>query len=463
MKIRTQSQTQGSVLLVSLLTASVIGIALGSYLTLTSNQNQSVFRSMTWNEGIPVAEAGVEEALTQIHYYGTGATNFSASWTWGLDGCYHKKRSVGADGAYYDVAIKLVEPPVITSTAYVPTPLTRSTAFGMILGTASSGATSNPYVKRRIQVNTSGGSAHGAAVVSKGPINLSGNNVTIDSFISTDSRYSTNGMYSPALARDHGDVITNGKDGLTSNGKPLYALDVGDADIKGHVSTGPNGTAHITSGGSVGDNAWVNAATPGVESGWSANDANVDIQSVAEPFSGNYFTPMPGQIGKVKYSYLIDQSGNYKLNSTLSGKILVRGDVTLWVTGDVSIGTGEFIEVAPGASLKLYVSGASTVIGGQGVVNDTGYAKNFQYYGLPTNTSIDYKGNSTFTGTVNAPQADVKLGGGGTTDYDFVGSMVANSVTMNGHFHIHYDEALQPAIPNGYLVASWNEVDANTP
>ena len=143
--------------------------------------------------------------------------------------------------------------------------------------------------------------------------------------------------------------------------------------------------------------------------------------------------------------------------------MLVTGNVTLWVTGDVNIGSGEFIEVAQGASLKLYVSGASAVIGGQGIINDTGYAKNFQYYGLPTNTSIDYKGNSAFTGTINAPQADVKLGGGGTTDYDFVGSVVANSVTLNGHFHIHYDEALQPAIPNGYLVAAWNEVDPNTP
>ena len=133
------------------------------------------------------------------------------------------------------------------------------------------------------------------------------------------------------------------------------------------------------------------------------------------------------------------------------------------MTGNVNIGSGEFIEVAAGATLKLYVSGASTVIGGQGIVNDTGYAKNFQYYGLPTNTSIDYKGNSTFTGTINAPEADVKLGGGGNSDQDFIGSAVVKSLTMNGHFHIHYDEALQPAIPNGYLVASWNEVDPTTP
>ena len=445
----------------SLLTAAVIGTALGSYLTLISNQNQSVFRSMTWNEAIPVAEAGIEEALTQIHYYST--TNFSANWTWGLDGCYHKKRSVGTDGAYYDVAVKLVEPPVITSTAYVRTPLTPSSALGMILGTVNSSRTSSPYVKRRIQVNTAGGSAHGAAVVSKGPIYLSGNNVTIDSFISTDPRYSTNGMYTAALARDHGDVITNGKDGVTSNGKPLYALDIGDADIKGHVSTGPNGTAHITSGGSVGDNAWVNVGKPGIETGWSANDANVDIKSVAEPFSVNYFVPVYIPGNKVNYNYTLALDGSYKLNGPLTGKILVTGNVTLWVTGDVNIGSGEFIEVAQGASLKLYVSGASAVIGGQGIINDTGYAKNFQYYGLPTNTSIDYKGNSAFTGTINAPQADVKLGGGGTTDYDFVGSVVANSVTLNGHFHIHYDEALQPAIPNGYVVAAWNEVDPNTP
>src|SRR5438093_11020183 len=101
MKIRIKSQVQGSVLLVSLLTAAVIGIALGSYLSLTANQHQSVFRSMTWNEGIPVSEAGIEEALAQVHYY--GITNFEVNkWTWGLAGCYHKKRSIRTNGSSYD-------------------------------------------------------------------------------------------------------------------------------------------------------------------------------------------------------------------------------------------------------------------------------------------------------------------------------------------------------------------------
>ena len=460
MKIQIKSKVQGSVLLVSLLTATVIGIALGSYLSLTANQHQSVFRSMTWNEGIPIAEAGIEEALTQVHYY--GITNFSANhWTWGLDGCYHKNRSIGTNGAYYDVAIRLVDPPVITSTAYVPAPMTRSSAFGMILGVTTSGGSTNACIKRRIQVKTAGGSSHGAAVISQGPIFLSGNNVTIDSFISSDSRYSSNGMYVAALARDHGDVVTNAKDGLTSNNKPIYALDVGDADIKGHVTTGPGGTAHVTTGGSVGDNAWVNAGMSGIKSGYQANDANIELQTVNEPFAGNGFTPVSGTNNNTRYDYYLAESGNYKLG-TLTGKVLVTGNATLWVTDDVAIKSGDFIKIAAGASLKRYVSAPSAVVSGQGIVNETGYAKNFQYYGLPTNTSIDYKGNSAFTGTIYAPKADVKLGGGGTTDYDFVGSIVAKAVTLNGHFHIHYDEAIQPVTPNGYVVAAWNEVDPTT-
>ena len=111
MKIRTQSQSQGSVLLVTLLTAAIIGLALASYLTLTSNQHLAVFRSTSWNEGIPVAEAGIEEALTQI--YECGITNLSANnWAWGTDRYYHKTRSIGNDGSYYEVAINPVDPPV---------------------------------------------------------------------------------------------------------------------------------------------------------------------------------------------------------------------------------------------------------------------------------------------------------------------------------------------------------------
>ena len=54
------------------------------------------------------------------------------------------------------------------------------------------------------------------------------------------------------------------------------------------------------------------------------------------------------------------------------------------------------------------------------------------------------------------------LGGGGSTIYDFVGSTITATVTMNGHFKFHYDESLSRLGPSrGYVVSSWNEISPN--
>src|SRR3989442_9310121 len=84
MKIRTNTQAQGSALVVTLLTALVIGITLASYLTLVSSQNVSTMRSLAWNATVPVLEAGVEEALAHIHDHlnrtvGTDISNLSGN------------------------------------------------------------------------------------------------------------------------------------------------------------------------------------------------------------------------------------------------------------------------------------------------------------------------------------------------------------------------------------------------
>jgi hypothetical protein len=58
---------------------------------MVSRQNASTMRSMAWNGAIPAVEAGIEEAMTQLHY--TGITNLSANgWTWAVGGLYTKKR-----------------------------------------------------------------------------------------------------------------------------------------------------------------------------------------------------------------------------------------------------------------------------------------------------------------------------------------------------------------------------------
>src|ERR1041385_8074629 len=57
-----QSREHGSVLLVVMMVAGLILLGLGSYLTLASQENRTVKRSLCWNAALPMAEAGVEEA-----------------------------------------------------------------------------------------------------------------------------------------------------------------------------------------------------------------------------------------------------------------------------------------------------------------------------------------------------------------------------------------------------------------
>jgi len=158
-------------------------------------------------------------------------------------------------------------------------------------------------------------------------------------------------------------------------------------------------------------------------------------------------------------------SGDYYVNGALkeSGtsktNLLIVGDVRLYVTGDFIV--NGFIAIHPGASLKIFVGTkdvskpSSTAIGTVYV----DHARNFQYYGLPSNTSLTYNGGNDFRSVMYAPSAAVKLGGGGSTIYDFRGTYMINSVELNGHFKFHFDEYLPTTVAyRGFIAALWEEL-----
>jgi choice-of-anchor A domain-containing protein len=140
----------------------------------------------------------------------------------------------------------------------------------------------------------------------------------------------------------------------------------------------------------------------------------------------------------------------------------------LYVTSSINIGSGgnkkgwaaPQIHIASGGTLTLYMAGATTSIAGNGLVNDSQQAKNFQYYGLPTNTKIDITGNGAFYGTIYAPQADFSLKGSGNNSLDdFTGSSITKTTTMGGNFKFHYDESLiWLSTLGGYDPISWDEL-----
>jgi hypothetical protein len=441
MKFKRQTE-RGNVLMTTLVTAALIGITLVAYLNMTSSQNMSVVRSQSWNSCVAIVEAGIEEALTQLYH--TGTTNLGANGWQRVDGLtlpgatlegtlYTRQRTLG--DSYYTVVISTNTPPVIHCAGYVRAPL------------------STNYLARTVRVTTKRDGLFSKGLVAKGQIDMNGNKVAVDSFDSADPSYSTSGQYDPNKRKDNGDVATNL--GIVN------ALDQFNADIWGHVSTGPGGTIGIGPNGSAGDLAWHAAGKDGIQSGWSSADMNVSFPDVEQPFL-TAVAPPPVIVPPYNaYQYVIPVSGNWQIGS-LTGGLCVRSNANavLLVTGDISITGQDSILIEPGASLQLYMKGASATIGGNGVVNQGGNATNFFYWGMTNNTELKIAGNGSFKGVIYAPQAAFEMrGGGNSSTEDVVGASVTGTATLTGNFNFHYDESLGRLGPNrAFIVSSWNEI-----
>jgi hypothetical protein len=445
------STNQGSALAITLLTCAILGAVLVAYLSLMGSQETLVGRSQNWNQAMVVAEAGVEEAMALLNS-GVQAPNFAVfPWTSVGGGVFKNdtNRPAAKFGtSYYEAFITngfAGTNPVIISTGHVPGPV------------STRGLSRTICIKTRPRPTFP---VKGPLIV-KQSFNANGNNIGTDSFDSTI------GPYNPATAGANGDVIS-----LTTAANSI-TLDNGK--VKGNIRTPPNGTPGVTatigSKGSVGDSTWVDGGSTGIQSGHFKDDFTVtEFPDVTLPNLGAWFTPMGGTAPDgLIYDNLLT-SGNYQV-ANLTGSVYVgQSNTVLYVTSSISIGTGggatksgyspPVIHIAPGGSLTVYMAGASTTISGNGLVNDSAQAKNFAYYGLPSNTSISITGNGAFYGTIYAPQADFTLKGGGkSTLEDFTGASITKTTTMGGTFNFHYDESLiHLTTLGGYDPISWEEM-----
>ena len=441
---------QGSALVITIVLGTILATLICSYFCLIQTQHFSVARSQSWNQALMVAEAGVDEALALLNS-GVQPPNFAIfPWTSSGGGVFQNDTNRPAckfGNCYYQAFITngfAGANPVIIAQGYVP------------------GPSGSPTLVRTVKVVTQ---PHPSFPV-KGPMivvqgyNANGYNVGTDSF------NSTNGPYNPATAGTNGDIVT-----LTTNAN---SITIGNGKIQGTVHTPPGGvqgvTATVGANGSVGDAAWVSGST-GFESGHFAADFPASgFPDATLPNVTAWFTPMSGTAPDGLFYNNLLPGGNYQV-SGLSGSVYVGAPNTvLYVTGSISIGSSgggskkgaapPEIHIGPGASLTLYMAGATTAINGNGVVNDTGHASAFAYYGLPSNTSITLTGNGAFYGTIYAPEADFSLKGGGKSSLDdFTGASITKTTTMGGNFNFHYDESLiQVTTLGGYDPISWAEL-----
>ena len=436
--ISSHARICGGTLFATIVITAIIGLALAGYLTLTTNQNQLVVRSQVWNSAMPVAEAGIEEAMT--HCYWNFPTNMVTE-GWELRNGEWVKSNLVGDGGLGGPGRRLGE---LKENGFFNVSITSNTPLSFTI--TSAGHFPMPgrdgHVKRTVCISATNLPVFLAPLVLRDKVDMNGNNVLTDSYDSTDFNKSTLGKYDPAKAGDNGDIAC--LSGLKD------AFGVGNANIWGRVLTGPAGSVDVGPGGAVGSVAWHLGGNAGIQTGWWLTDLNYSMPDLDAPFA-SAAPPASGMVGTNTYANVLG-NGNYMITK-LEADTIVTGNAVLYVTGDIKFSTEEKLVIAPGASLKLYCESPGAVFGV--IDNQNVNPATFMLLGLPSNKTIDLQGQDGIVACIYAPNAMLTLNGHSS----LYGSIVASGAKLNGNAAIHYDESLRKVLPRrGFIVTAWNEL-----
>jgi hypothetical protein len=411
MKTRATTRVQGHVIVLTLVASILLGIVLLGVVSLSTNEGHLTGRSQSWNGAIPVAEAGIEEALTHLRYCPTNRA--SNGWTLVGD-VYTKSRTIGS--SRYDVTI---------STNYDPTII----AHGGIRAPHLTN-----YIVRTVRVMATNDPMFSAAIEASEKIDFKGNTIMINSYDSRDDRYSLpDGSYDPTRFKDRGKVVCH-----------YGPFDMWNAKIYGHVETGEESALMIGPGGVVGSLEYHVTVGTGIQAGWHTSTTSSEFSTVEAPTGGI----QPPRVGNTT----VLGSAIYNVNS-LQGSVVVNGQATVIINSDYNVSD---LLIESGASIKLYVNAPNVDL--KRIDNKNIRAESFMYYGLPGNEGITLKGNGKFIGVLFAPKAALGIGGGGSDEIDFLGAIIARTVTVNGKMTFHFDEATTRLGSRGFIACRWDEL-----
>ena len=288
-------------------------------------------------------------------------------------------------------------------------------------------------------------SSFNAAILSVGLLDLTNQNIVIDSYDSRSPAKSTNGLYDVAKRQQNGDIATDGN-----------LIDAGNAHIYGDVATNAgtvSGVANVT--GIQRTDFYQDPIPVGAPSWPSINPTPSSVNNTATITA----SALQGSAASRYILSTISLGGNQTL--TIAGAADgSRTYANIYVTGNISVAGTSQIVVQPGVQATIYFAN-NVDIAGNGVVNSNNQPGDLMFYGIqpPSGSTphVALGGNGQITAAVYAPNHDVTVNGGGTNGHVF-GSIVGNTVTMTGVTNLHYDEALSAAgIINNYKIVSWFE------
>jgi hypothetical protein len=255
----------------------------------------------------------------------------------------------------------------------------------------------------------------------------------LDSYDSSDPRFSTNGEYDPVKAKDGGDLAF----GLGREAENY----LGNSKIKGQVFTVPDAVVTLGPDAKIGSTAWHLAGSTGIEPGWMTD--NLRPTFMPEPVKAPFTTgavPAPG-VGEWRIYEHVLGSGDYVVN-TLRGEVLVTGNARLLVHGSIQ---AKGILISSNASLQIFCAGAEAYL--EGVVNMADISS-FKYYGLASNVFVYFSPSRIYSrplvlkGVIYAPNAFCAIDNAGGDAPELYGACIARYLRTY-YTVIHFDEQLK--------------------
>jgi len=265
------SSVQGSILVWTVLTIAILSILATEVVRLVSIKYQSALQTAIWQESLLGAESGIDLAIVELRkslfpvpnhaWDGWNNTPGNGVVSYGLTtipnaGLTGTPMTVEAN---VDAPITLIDPSngwqyyrirtVGTMPITGPGRTSDNKQDGRLRklslrwerftnGILTSHAISAPQVSRRLEAIVSPVSSFNQAVMSVGVIDLTNQNIVVDSYDSHDPNKSTNGLYDPSKRQENGDLATDGN-----------LIEAGNAQIYGDVATNAgtvSGAANIT-------------------------------------------------------------------------------------------------------------------------------------------------------------------------------------------------------------------------
>jgi hypothetical protein len=475
-------QEAGGILAVALLVMGVLSMIATVTLYEVGNRHANTFHSLSWQEALTSAETGIDLAVKAMNdslgdpatawaaWSPNDATTFPKTWTPSIpdhagEGNRKVFATVTVDNEITDASgsrwlrVRSKGVTEISGTCRAGLEGAMLDASGVknhrgmlrkvrFTGDVTGGALRLPQIARTVEVMAAPVSSRllSRGLTVRSAITMTGSS-SIDSFDSTDPAKSTGGLYDPAKRQAHGNIVSNAPGNLS---------DLNNRFVWGSVFSNGGAvqeTANVQ--GSVSDN--FATAVPAVDTpNWPT--VNVAPNTINNPPGG--MTLIGGPSGAPQ---------NYKvtalnLNSSAQPLILAahapgqESYVNIWVTGSATISSTGFIEQRPGVHVTIFCEGNVTV-GGGGIVNQTGRARNLHIFGVDPATgsrSISVSGSNDFVGVINAPAYDLAVAGLRA----FSGAAIARSAALSASGGFHYDEDLSNVsigAPTSYEVVSWIE------